>query len=170
MSTKKETKKTATPKSEEAKAGTCKAFVTDKDGNTHEATAEEMAAAKGAFITVAQKTDDGVEVAATFDCRIRHYDNGNIGLFVRAANGLNNAEVDNPQPHDVGFGCRNDKLTLLGRGNALDAAFALVECYKAYATNFGQADAYRMVKMVLDKGESKSWFGLFVPAMSVVTM
>lgn len=147
-----------------------RALCTDKDGNTRDATPQEMAAAKGAYITVALKTEDGIEVAATYDCRIQHYDNGNIGLFIRTSDSLDDAEVDNPVAKDLGEGVgKNDKLTLVGRGNTLGAAFALVNCYRAYGTTFGQAFAYRMVKMTLDR-DTKYWHGLFVPALAIALM
>lgn len=147
-----------------------RALTTDKDGNVRDATPQEMASAKGAYITVASKTEDGIEVAATYDCRIQHYDNGNIGMFIRTSDSLDDAQVDNPAPKDLGDGVgKNDKLTLVGRGNALGAAFALVQCYRAYGTPFGQAFAYRMVKMTLDR-DTKCWHGLFVPALAVASM
>ena len=147
-----------------------RALCTDKDGNTRDATPQEMATAKGAYITVASKTKDGIEVAATYDCRIQHYDNGNIGLFIRTSDSLDDAEVDNPVAKDLGEGVgKNDKLTLVGRGNTLGAAFALVNCYRAYGTPFGQAFAYRMVKMTLDR-DTKCWHGLFVPALAIASM
>lgn len=147
-----------------------RAITADKDGNVRDATPEEMAQAKRAFITVASKTEDGIEVAATYDCRIQHYDNGNIGLFIRTSDSLDDAEVDNPVAKDLGEGVgKNDKLTLVGRGNTLGAAFALVNCYRAYGTPFGQAFAYRMVKMTLDR-DTKCWHGLFVPALAIASM
>ena len=147
-----------------------RALCTDKDGNTRDATPQEMAAAKCAYITVASKTEDGIEVAATYDCRIQHYDNGNIGLFIRTSDSLDDAEVDNPVAKYLGEGVgKNDKLTLVGRGNTLGAAFALVNCYRAYGTPFGQAFAYRMVKMTLDR-DTKCWHGLFVPALAIASM
>ena len=147
-----------------------RALCTDKDGNTRDATPQAMATAKGAYITVASKTKDGIEVAATYDCRIQHYDNGNIGLFIRTSDSLDDAEVDNPVAKDLGEGVgKNDKLTLVGRGNTLGAAFALVNCYRAYGTPFGQAFAYRMVKMTLDR-DTKCWHGLFVPALAIASM
>ena len=68
----------------------------------------------------------------------------------------------------IGVG-KNDKLTLVGRGNTLGAVFALVNCYRAYGTPFGQAFAYRMVKMTLDR-DTKCWHGLFVPALAIASM
>ena len=147
-----------------------RAFACDKDGNVHEATPEEMASAKGAIITVASKTDGGAEIVATFDCNIQHYENGNIGLFIRTSDTLDDVEIDNPKPKNLGDGVgENRKITLVGRGNTLGAAFALVQCYRAYGTPFGQASAYRMVKMALDKG-TKTWHGLFVPALAIASM
>jgi hypothetical protein len=147
-----------------------RALTTDKDGNMRDATLQEMAAAKGAYITVASKSENGIEVVATYDCCIQHYDNGNIGLFIRTSDSLDDAEVDNPVAKDLSDGIgKNDKLTLVGRGNSIGAAFALTQCYRAYSTPFGQASAYRMVKMTLDK-ETKLWRGLFVPALAVASM
>ena len=147
-----------------------RALVTDNDGNTHDATPQEMAAANGAYITVYSKTDDGTKVAATYYCSIQHYDNGNIGLFIRTSYSLDDEEVDNPSAKDLGEGVgKNDKLTLVGRGNTLGAAFALVKCYRAYGTQFGQEFAYRMVKMTLDS-DTKCWHGLFVPALAIASM
>ena len=147
-----------------------RSLFTDKDGNTRDATPQEMAAAKSAYITVASKTEHGIEFAETYDCRIRHYDNGNIGLFIRTSDSLDDAEVDNPVAKDLGEGAvKNDKLTLVGRGNTIGAAFALVSCYRAYGTPFGQASAYRMVKMTLDR-DTKCWHGLFVPALAIASM
>ena len=148
-----------------------RAICTDKDGNTHDATPQEMAAAKGAYITVASRTEDGsIEVASTYDCRIKHYDSGNIGLFIRTSDSLDDAEMDNPVAKDLGEGVgKNDKITLVGRGNTLGAAFALVNCYRAYGTQFGQEFAYRMVKMTLDR-DTKCWHGLFVPALAIASM
>lgn len=147
-----------------------RAITADKDGNVREATPEEMAQAKNAFITVASKTDKGIEIANTYDCFIQHYDNGNIGLFIRTSNKLDDVEVDNPHPTQLGDGVgENKKITLVGRGNALAASFALVQCFRAYGTPFGQASAYRMVKMTLDKG-TKNWHGLFVPALAIASM
>ena len=147
-----------------------RALFTDKDGNTRDATPQEMAAANGAYITVGSKTDDGIEVAATYYCSIQHYDNGNIGLFIRTSDSLDDAQVDNPAAKDLGEGVgKDDKLTLVGRGNTLGAAFALVNCYRAYGRSFGQESAYRMVKMTLDK-DTKCWYGLFVPALAVASM
>ena len=93
-----------------------RALCTDKDGNTHEATPQEMAAAKGAYITVASRTEDGsVEVASTYDCRIKHYDSGNIGLFIRTSDSLDDAEMDNPVAKDLGEGVgKNDKIAFVG--------------------------------------------------------
>ena len=142
----------------------------DKDGNTRDATPQEMAAAKGAYITVASKTDDGIKVVDTYDCRIHHYDNGNIGLFIRTSDSLDDAEMDNPVAKDLGEGVgKNDKITLVGRGNTLGAAFALVNCCRAYGSQFGQELAYRMVKMTLDR-DTKCWHGLFVPALAIASM
>ena len=147
-----------------------RALCTDKDGNTREATPQEMASAKGAYITVASKTEDGIELTYTYDCRIQHYDNGNIGLFIRTSDSLDDAEVDNPVAKDIGEGVgKNDKITLVGRGNTIGAVFALVSCYRAYGTPFGQAFAYRMVKMTLDR-DTKCWHGLFVPALAIASM
>ena len=81
-----------------------RAITADKDGNVREATPEEMAQAKNAFITVASKTDKGIEIANTYDCFIQHYDNGNIGLFIRTSNKLDDVEVDNPHPTQLGDG------------------------------------------------------------------
>lgn len=145
-----------------------RALVTDKDGNTRDATPQEIASAQGMYISVASKTE--TEVAATYDCRIKHYDNGNIGLFIRTSDSLDDAEMDNPAAKDLGDGVRkNDKLTLVGRGNTLGAAFALVNCYCAYGATFGQEFAYRMVKMTLDR-DTKCWHGLFVPAIAIASM
>ena len=148
-----------------------RALCTDKDGNTHDATPQEMAAAKGAYITVASRTEDGsIEVASTYYCRIKHYDSGNIGLFIRTSDSLDDAEMDNPVAKDLGEGVgKNNKITLVGRGNTLGAAFALVNCYRAYGTQFGQEFAYRMVKMTLDR-DTKCWHGLFVPALAIASM
>ena len=147
-----------------------RALTADKDGNVREATPQEVASAKCAYITVGSKTDDGIKVAETYDCRIMHYDNGNIGLFIRASDSLDDAQVDNPAHKDLGDGFgKNDKLTLVGRGNTLGAAFALVNCYRAYGRSFGQEFAYRMVKMTLDK-DTKCWRGLFVPALAIALM
>ena len=147
-----------------------RAICTDKDGNTRDATPQEMAAASGAYITVGLKTDDGIEVAATYYCSIKHYDNGNIGLFIRTSYSLDDEEVDNPAAKDIGEGVgKNDKLTLVGRGNTIGAALALVNCYRAYGCSFGQEFAYRMVKMTLDK-DTKCWHGLFVPALAIASM
>ena len=147
-----------------------RALCTYKDGNTRDATPQEMAAAKSAYIAVTSKTEDGIEFAATYYCRIQHYDNGNIGLFISTSDSLDDAEVDNPVAKDLGEGVgKNDKLTLVGRGNTLGAALALVNCYRAYGTPFGQAFAYRMVKMTLDR-DTKCWHGLFVPALAIASM
>ena len=147
-----------------------RALCTDKDGNWRDATQQEMAAADGAYITVAPKTDDGIKVVYTYYCRILHYDNGNIGLFIRTSDSLDDAEVDNPVAEDLGEGVgKNKKLTLVGRGNTLGAAFALVNCYRAYGCSFGQEFAYRMVKMTLDR-DTKCWHGLFVPALAIASM
>lgn len=147
-----------------------RAITADKDGNVRDATPEEMAQAKRAFITVASKTDKGIEIAMTFDCQIQHYDNGNIGLFIRTSDTLDDVEVDNPTPTKLGDDVgENKKLNLVGRGNTLGAAFALVQCYRAYGTPFGQAFAYRMVKMTLDR-DTKCWHGLFVPALAIASM
>ena len=147
-----------------------RALCTDKDGNTRDATPQEMAAAKGAYITVASKTDKDIVTAMTFDCQIQHYDNGNIGLFIRTSDTLDDVEVDNPTPTKLSDGVgENKKLTLVGRGNTLGAAFALVSCYRAYGTPFGQEFAYRMVKMTLDR-DTKCWHGLFVPALAIASM
>ena len=147
-----------------------RALCTDKDGNTRDATPQEMAAAKCAYITVASKTEHGTGFAETYDCRIRHYDNGNIGLFIRTSDSLDDAKVGNPVAKDLGE-CvgENDKLTLVGRGNTVGAAFALVNCYCAYGTPFGQESAYRMVKMTLDR-DTKCWHGLFVPTLAIASM
>lgn len=149
-----------------------RAFACDKDGNIREATPEEMATMKGAYITVASKSDDGVEIVATYDCHIRNFSNGNIGLAISTSDTLDNTEIDNPHPEDVsgeGAGIKNDKITLVGRGDPLSAAFALVQCYHAYGTPFGQAFSHRLVRMELDK-ETKAWHGLFVPAMTIAAM
>lgn len=175
MSTpKKETKKNTTPvaatEGKEGKVVGHRAVTADKDGNVRDATPEEMAQAKNALITVAAKTDNGVEIAATYDCFIQHYDNGNIGLFIRTSDTLKDVEVDNPNPAKLGDGVgENRKITHVGRGNTLGAAFALVQCFRAYGTPFGQEFAYRMVKMTLDKG-TKNWHGLFVPALAIASM
>ena len=149
-----------------------RAFACDKDGNIHEATPEEMANAKAAHITIASKTDKGIEVAATYDCYIKNYGNGNIGLAIHTSDTLDDTEVDNPNPQEIGgegTGVKNAKITLVGRGNPLGAAFALVNCYRAYGTPFGQASSHRLVRMELDK-ETKVWQGLFVPAMTIAAM
>ncbi len=173
MSTPKKEKKPVakvTETGDEVKVVGHRALTTDKDGNVRDATPQEMAAAKGAYITVASKSENGIEVAATYECRIKHYDNGNIGLFIRTADSLDDAKVDNPVAKELGEGVgKNDKITLVGRGNTLGAAFALVNCYRAYGTPFGQAFAYRMVKMTLDR-DTKSWYGLFVPALAIASM
>ena len=176
MSTpKKSTKKPATEFTETGD-GTTKvvghrAYTCDKDGNVHEATPEEMANAKAAHITIASKGDKGIDVFATYDCFIRNYDNGNIGLAIRTSETLEDTEADNPNPQtlDDGSGVKNTKITLVGRGNPLGAAFALVNCYRAYGTPFGQAFSHRLVRMELDK-DTKTWQGLFVPAMTIATM
>ena len=143
----------------------------NEDGSCREASASEVAKAKAAYISVASVGKDGkTEVDGTYEVRIANFDNGNIGIYVKTSDELGDVLVDNPTPHDIGHGCSNDKITLVGRGNSVGAAFALVNCFRGYARSFGQEHAYRMVKMQLDKGESKSWFGLFVPAISVVTM
>jgi hypothetical protein len=149
-----------------------RAFACDEDGNVHEATPEEAANAKMAHITVASKSDAGVIVAATYDCHIRNFGNGNIGLAIRTSDTLDDVEVDNPDAQkdiEDGFGVKNDKITLVGRGNPLGAAFALVQCYRAYGTPFGQAFSHRLVRMELDK-DTKAWYGLFVPAMTIAAM
>ena len=147
-----------------------RAIFTDKDGNVREATPQEIAAARCAYITVGSKTDDGIEVAATYACRIMHYDNGNIGLFIRTSDSLDDAQVDDSAAKDLGEGVGKDnKLTLVGRGNTLGAAFALVNCYRAYGTQFGQEFAYRLGEVARDK-DTKCWYGLFVPALAVVSM
>lgn len=176
MSKKTETKKN----NDETQAGAIKgepksvghsAFKLNEDGTCREASAADVAKARAAYISVASVGEDGkTEAAVTYEVRISNYDNGNIGLYVKTSDELGDVVVDNPTPHDVGHGCTNEKITLIGRGDAIGAAFALVNCFRGYASSFGQEFAYRMVKMQLDKGESKSWFGLFVPAISVVTM
>lgn len=169
-------KKEKKPVAEVVKTGdgtevvTHRALTTDKDGNVRDATPQEMAAAKGAYITVASVTEGGTKVADTYECRIKHYDNGNIGLFIRTSDSLDDVKMDNPAAADLGEDVgKNNKITLVGRGNTLGAAFALVSCYRAYGTPFGQAFAYRMVKMTLDK-DTKSWHGLFVPALAIASM
>ena len=108
MSTpKKETKKTMSKVIDtdgETNVVSNRALITDKDGNVRDATPQEMAAAKSAYITVASKTENGIEIAATYDCLIQHYDNGNIGLFIRTSDSLGDAEVDNPNPQELGNG------------------------------------------------------------------
>ena len=148
-----------------------RAFACDKDGNVHEATPEEMANAKAAHITVASKSDTGAVTATTYDCHIKNFGNGNIGLAIRTSDTLDDTEIDNPdaQKVDEGTGVKNDKITLVGRGNPLGAAFALVMCYRAYGTPFGQAFSHRLVRMELDK-DTKAWHGLFVPAMTIAAM
>lgn len=148
-----------------------RAFACDKDGNVHEATPEEMANAKVAHIIIAAKSDNGIEVAATYECHIKNFGNGNIGLAIRTSDTLDDVEIDNPDPHEIGdgSGVKNTKITLVGRGNPLGAAFALVNCYRAYGTPFGQAFSHRLVRMELDK-ETKFWQGLFVPAMTIAAM
>ena len=93
-----------------------RSLYTDEDGNTRDATPQEMAAAKGAYITVASRTEDGsVEVASTYDCRIRHYDSGNIGLFIRTSDSLDDAEMDNPVAKDLGEGVEvEDVVEIVG--------------------------------------------------------
>ena len=146
-----------------------RALCMDKDGNTRDATPQDIAAAKAMYISVATKSDNGIEVVNTYDCHIKHYDNGNIGMFIRTSGTLDDVEVDNPEAKDFGDGVKNDKITLVGRGNTVSAAFALVNCYRAYGSMFGQELAYRMVKMTLDK-DTKCWYGLFVPALSIASM
>lgn len=147
----------------------CHVFASDKDGNVRDATAEELATAERALITVSSKTDDGVKILATYDCRIKHFESGNIGLAIRTSDTLDDTEVDNPDPHSIGAAGENKKITLVGRGNPLGAALALTQCYRAYGASFGQEFAYRMVRMDLDR-DSKNWKALFVPAMQIATM
>ena len=146
-----------------------RAICADKDGNTRDATPQDIASAQAMYICVATKSDDGIEVVSTYDCRIKHYDNGNIGMFIRTSGALDDVEVDNPAAKDFGDGVKNDKITLIGRGNSVGAAFALASCYRAYGSMFGQEFAYRMVKMTLDR-DTKCWYGLFVPALAIASM
>lgn len=149
-----------------------RAVKTGKDGVQRDATVQEVAAAKGAYITVSTKSEDGTTgFIETYDCRIRHYDNGNIGMLVRASATLDNAETDNPSQADYGDGkgAHDGKVTLVGRGNPLGAAFALASCFEAYGAPLGQSLAYRMVRMDLDR-ETKCWRGLFVPALAIASM
>ena len=167
----KKAESTATKKDEGTgtKAIHNRALCTDKDGNTRDATPQDIAAAQAMYICVTTKSDNGIEVVNTYDCRIRHYDNGNIGMVIRTSGALDDVEVDNPAAKDFGDGVKNDKITLVGRGDTVGAAFALVSCYRAYGSMFGQELAYRMVKMTLDK-DTKCWYGLFVPALAIASM
>ena len=101
-----------------------RAFACDKDGSVREATPEEMASAKGALITVASKTDGGAEIVATFDCNIQLYENGNIGLFIRTSDTLDDVEIDNPKPKDLGDGVgENRKMARMASATSAIMAF-----------------------------------------------
>lgn len=175
--TKKTTKKPVTEAAETGDGAAIKikdhsAFAVDKDGNVREATPEETAQAKAALITVVCSDGEGGEVAKTYDCFIKNHENGNISLAIRTSDTLEDKVIDNPNPCDMSKAAGvkdNKKITLVGRGNPLGASFALVNCYRAYGSPFGQQFSHRLVRMVLDR-ELKIWRGLFVPAMTIAAM
>ena len=137
------------------------AFTIDKDGTVRKSTGKELAEARNCFITCKNaETGDAV----TYATKLKRCDNGNILIGVATAEGLADAE----QKCDaVGAQESNDMLTLVGRGNALHAAFAVTNIARAWLMNFGQEHAFRLVRLTLDP-DKKEWFGLFVPAMSLV--
>lgn len=138
------------------------AFVANKDGTFDRCPAERLLSENEAAMTI-QNIDPKTNTVAstvTYGVHWRKTSNGFYLFEICTSNVLCDEVVKNDSI--VG-----GKLTLLGRGDAVNAAFALKQVWTAWAESFGLTNAYRAVRVELDQN-TKTWYALMVPVTEVL--
>ena len=138
------------------------AFVANKDGTFDRCPAERLLSENAAAMTIHNidpKTNT-VASTVTYGVHWRKASNGFYMFEICTSKVLCDEVVKNDSI--VG-----DKLTLLGRGDAVKAAFALKQVWTAWAESFGLTNAYRAVRVELDQN-TKTWYALMVPVTEVL--
>ena len=138
------------------------AFVANKDGTFDRCPAERLLAESVAEITI-QNIDPKTKTVAstvTYGVHWRKTGNGFYLFEIRTSKAL----CDEVVKKDSVVG---GKLTLLGRGDAVKAAFALKQVWTSWAESFGLTNAYRAVRVALDQN-TKTWYALMVPVTEVL--
>lgn len=138
------------------------AFIANKDGTFDRCPAERLLSENAAAMTI-QNIDPKTNTVAstvTYGVHWRKTSNGFYLFEICTSNGLCDEVVKNDSV--VG-----GKLTLLGRGDAVKAAFALKQVWTAWAESFGLTNAYRAVCVELDHN-NKTWNALMVPVTEVL--
>ena len=138
------------------------AFIVNKDGTFDRCTNERLledGAAAMSIQTVDHNTKE-VKCIDTFCVRWRKAKLGGYIFEIATSKGLSDEVVENKSIH-------KGKLTLVGRGDASRAAFALRQVWFAWSSNFGIESAFRIVRVELDAND-KNWYALVVPVTEVL--
>ena len=137
-------------------------FIVNKDGTfdrcTNESLLEESTAAM-TIHTVDNDTND-VKHIGTFGVHWRKTKAGGYVFDIATSNGLSDEVIENEHVH-------GEKLTLIGRGDAVRAALALKQVWFAWSSSFGIESAFRIVRVELD-ANYKNWYALVVPVTDVL--
>lgn len=114
-------------------------FGVDADGKIERIDQSEVANAKFLTVTVRDSNDGSEE---TYAVHISKTDKGNFKFKMCASDTL-------VTKHEKCEELHVEKNTLVGRGEYAKAVCALHQCWTAWASNFGIANAYRMVSCEL---------------------
>lgn len=138
------------------------AFIVNKDGTFDRCTNERLLEESSAAMTIQTVDHDTKEVKhiGTFGVHWRKTKLGGYVFDIATSKGLSDEVVDNEHVH-------GGKLTLIGRGDAIRAAFALNQVWLAWSSNFGIESAFRIVRVELDAND-KNWYALVVPVTEVL--
>lgn len=138
------------------------AFIVNKDGTFDRCTSERLLEESTAAMTIQTVDHDTNEVEHidTFGVHWRKTRFGGYVFDIATSKGLSDEVVDNEHIH-------GEKLTLLGRGDAVRAAFALKRVWLAWSSSFGIESAFHIVRVELDSND-KNWYALIVPVTEVL--
>lgn len=138
------------------------AFIVNNDGTFDRCTSERLLEESAAAMTIQTVDHDTKEVKHinTFGVHWRKTKAGGYIFDIATSKGLSDEVVKNERAH-------GGKLTLVGRGDAVHAAFALKQVWFAWSSSFGIESAFRIVRVELDAND-KNWYALVVPVTEVL--
>lgn len=138
------------------------AFIVNKDGTFDRCTNERLLEESAAAMTIQTVDHDTKEVKhiGTFGVHWRKTRLGGYVFEIATSKGLSDEAVENEHVY-------GGKLTLVGRGDAVRAAFALKQVWLAWSSSFGIESAFRIVRVELDAND-KNWYALVVPVTEVL--
>ena len=134
------------------------------DGTFEFGNSDSLLKANAIIISVGMKDEKGNVEQLSYHVHIKKCNNGNIVFAFATADGMDSIKkkMDNAKPIN-----EDDGVSLIGRGQNMEAMFAAQTCWEGYARNFGIANSYSLVRLELEKG-CKQWLALFVPVINVM--